>query len=405
METRPRNVEMYSDPVFGQSFAVDGSATVSERSRIAEVAAVFLKLGTIGFGGPAAHVALMEAEVVRRRRWLDRQAFLDLLGVVNLIPGPNSTELALYLGGIRAGWPGLFVAGAAFILPAMLLVLAFAWVYVRFGARPEIDWALYGVKPVVIALVIRVIGDLGTVAVKGPVTFAGGALALALSLWGVDPVLLLFAVATAVAFGEAGSRFRIILPPLLGGLTVAPVPGAAAPGLTAIFLVFLKYGAVIFGSGYTLLAFLEADLVHRFGWVTQRELLDAIAIGQFTPGPLFTTATFIGYLLAGVPGALLATAGIFLPSFVLVAATRPILPRLRRSRVAAAFLDGANVASLGLLVMVVLELASEALTDAPAMAIGAAAMTALWLTRIHPGWLVAIGAIIGVLARALETFG
>ncbi|MGH7855934.1 MAG: chromate efflux transporter, partial [Candidatus Binatia bacterium] len=358
----------------------------SQRSALAEVTLLFLKLGTIGFGGPAAHVSLMEEEVVRRRRWIDRQGFLDLLGVTHLIPGPNSTELAIHLGYVRAGWSGLFAAGAAFIVPAMLIVLALSWAYVRFGTRHEIDWLLDGVKPVVIAIVVRAIGDLGATAVKGPRTLAAGAITLALALWGFDPLLLLVLVGAAVTAAEAGVSHGAFW--LLAAKAAVPVPVAAPLSLGSLFLVFLKFGSVIFGSGYVLLAFLQSDLVVEYGWLTDRELLDAIAIGQLTPGPVFTTATFIGYLLAGVPGALVATAGIFLPSFVLVGATRPLLPRIRRSKWAGAFLDGVNVASLSLMVVVTLELASEAFDGPVTMAIGAGAMLLLWTTRMNPAWLI-----------------
>ena len=369
------------------------------RDRLLEVARVFLKLGVIGFGGPAAHVSLMQEELVRRRKWVDRQEFLDLLGLVHLIPGPNSTEMALHLGGRRAGWPGLAVAGVGFILPAFLSVLALAWAYLHFGSRPEIDWILDGIKPVVLALIVRAVGDLSRTAMKGSVTFAAATLTLALALWGMDPVVILLVMAVASAAIQAGSGFRLgALGLLAGGAPAAgSVPGAVPLDLPALFLAFLKFGSVVFGSGYVLLAFLRADLVVENAWLTDRELLDAIAVGQLTPGPVFTTATFIGYLLAGVPGALVATAGIFLPSFFLVAATRPLLPRLRESPLARAFLDGANAAALSLMVFVTLELAREALAAPLPMVLAAAAMLALWFTRIGPGWLVLAGAAAGVL--------
>src|SRR5213080_2982280 len=266
-----------------------------------EVAWLFLKLGTIAFGGPAAHIAMMREEVVRRRRWLSDEQFVDLLGATNLIPGPNSTEMAIHLGFLRAGWPGLIAGGICFIVPAMLIVLGCAWLYVRYGARPEAGWFLYGVKPVIIAIVVQAMWGLLRSAVKG---YLLGAI-------GVVTVLL-----TTV-----GSR-GVAAPPGLG----------AGVGLTTLFLVFLKIGSVLYGSGYVLLAFLRHDFVDRLGWLTDRQLLDAIAIGQVTPGPVFTTATFIGYVLGGAPGAALATLGIFLRSFVFVALSRPLVPKIRASR-------------------------------------------------------------------------
>lgn len=367
---------------------------MKKRGPLAEVTLLFLKLGCVGFGGPAAHVSLMEDEVVRRRRWLDRQQFLDLLGMTQLIPGPNSTELAIHLGYGRAGWAGLVAAGAAFILPAMLMVLGFAWAYVRFGTIHEIDWVLEGVKPVVIALVVRAVGDLSRTAVKGRTTFAAGVITVALGLFGFDPLLVLLLVGASVVAAELGASLGAFW--ALAAAGGAPVPASAPLSLAGIFLAFLKFGSVVFGSGYVLLAFLRTDLVVDYAWLTDRELLDAIAIGQLTPGPVFTTATFIGYLLAGVPGALVATAGIFVPSFVLVAATRPLLPRIRRSRSAGAFLDGVNVASLGLMVVVTLQLAAEALDSALPMAIGAGAMVLLWTTRLNPAWLILGGALVGI---------
>ena len=288
---------------------------------VAEVVSVFLKLGTIAFGGPAAHVGLLRDEVVRRRRWVTDERFMDLLGMTNLIPGPNSTEMAIHLGYLRAGWPGLIAGGVCFIVPAMLIVLACAWLYVRWGTLPQAAWLLYGVKPVIIAVVVQAMWSLLRTAVKGPLLAAVGAGVVALYLAGGNEILLLLGGGGVVMLARAGRR-------LAGAAMV--VAGAAAPGaalgqtagaagsatLGTLFLLFLKIGAVLYGSGYVLLAFLRGDFVERLRWLTDQQLLDAIAIGQFTPGPVLTTATFIGYLVGGVPGGLLATVGIFLPGFV-----------------------------------------------------------------------------------------
>ncbi|MBI4269047.1 MAG: chromate efflux transporter [Candidatus Rokubacteria bacterium] len=369
-------------------------------SRLLEVAAVFLKLGTVGFGGPAAHVALMRDEVVRRRRWVSDERFLDLLGMTNLIPGPNSTEMAIHLGYQRAGWPGLVVGGACFVVPAMLIVLACAWLYGRWGATPQASWLLYGVKPVIIAVVVQAVWSLFRAAVKGPLLVAVGAGVVALHMLGAGEIVLLLGAGALVVLLRAGRRLSgaIVLcatatAPAASLAQVSVAAGSAAIG--TLFLVFLKIGAVLYGSGYVLLAFLRSDFVNRLGWLSDQQLLDAVAVGQFTPGPVLTTATFVGYLVGGAAGALLATLAIFLPSFVFVALSGPLLPRVRGSRWSGAFLDGVNVASLGLMAAVTWELGRAALVDGLtiALAVGAAVLL-VWL-RVNSAWLVLAGAAIG----------
>jgi len=371
------------------------------RGRVGEVALLFLKLGVIGFGGPAAHIAMMEDEVVRRRQWLSRERFLDLLGATSLIPGPNSTEMAIHVGFVRAGWPGLVVGGACFIVPAMLIVLAVAAAYRRYGTLPEARWLLYGVKPVIIAVIVQALSGLTRTALRAPLAGAVAVVVAGLSIWGVNEVALLFAAAVLVPLARLAGRGTVALAAVPGllGLAAAPVAagGAAPVTLLKLTLVFLKVGSILFGSGYVLLAFLRPDLVERYGWLGDRELLDAIAIGQVTPGPVLTTATFIGYLLAGVPGALLATLGIFLPSFVLVALSSPLVPQLRRSRWAAGFLDGANAASVGLMAVVAWQLGRAALVDWLTVALALAAMVALLWFRVNSAWLVLGGAAAGLL--------
>jgi chromate transporter len=373
--------------------------------RLAEVVAYFFKLGITAFGGPAAHIAMMHAEVVKRRKWLDDQRFLDLLGATQLIPGPNSTEMAIHLGFLRAGWPGLIVGGISFILPAVLIVTALAWAYVRFGSLPEVSSALYGIKPVIIAIILQALWNLGQKAVKGPLTPVAGLAALVLYFLGVNEIALLLAGGLIVMIGEnlrrsgkGGSTGSLLLLAASG-----PSALAAAPfSLTMLFLIFLKIGAVLFGSGYVLLAFLRADFVVRLGWLTDRELLDAIAIGQVTPGPVFTTATFIGFLLGGMPGALLATVGIFLPSFLFVAVTFPLIARLRNSALAGGFLDGVNAASLGLMAAVTWQLGRASLVDLPTIATGIVSAVLLIRFKINSTWLVLGGATIGVLNMLLR---
>lgn len=377
---------------------------------LAEVAALFLRLGCTAFGGPAAHIALMRDEVVRRRRWVSEPHFLDLLGATNLIPGPNSTEMAIHLGFVRAGWPGLIVGGALFILPATVMVLALAWAYVRYGTLPAAAGLLYGVKPVVIAVVAQALWSLGRSAAKSAGLVGVGVLVVALYLGGVDEILLLFgggllgaAVVLAGGRGKGTAALLVSAAPAAPlGATSLIVAGATAVvpvALGTLFLTFLKIGAVLYGSGYVLLAFLRNDFVHRLGWLTDRQLLDAVAIGQLTPGPVFTAATFVGYVVAGVPGALLATLGIFLPAFVFVAISNPLIPRLRRSRVTGALLDGVNVTAVALMAGVTWQLGRAALVDVTTAALAVAAAVLLIRFRVNSGWLIAGGAAVGVLAR------
>jgi chromate transporter len=397
----------------------------NERSlRLQELARLFLKLGLTAFGGPAAHVAMMEDEVVRRRGWLTREKFLDLLGASNLIPGPSSTELVIHIGRERAGWPGLLVAGSCFIVPAALLSLALAWGYVRYGTLPATGNALYGVKPVVVAIVLQALWTLGRAAVRSRIMAAAAVVATAAAFAGVSPLLLLVAagattsalrmittsarggtqggaalfIGGASGAGGAGGGASRALP--LGATAAAGTAAVAAFGLWPLFLFFLKTGAVVFGSGYVLLAFLRADLVERWHWLTQAQLLDAIAVGQVTPGPVFTTATFIGYLLGRVPGAAVATIGIFLPAFALVALSGLVLPRLRRSPTAGAFLDGVNVASLALMADVTWHLGRATIVDPITATLALGSALVLLRFRTRPAWLVLAGALVGVATRA-----
>lgn len=376
----------------------------TRRRAAVEIAGVFLKLGATAFGGPAAHAALMEDEIVRRRGWLTREEFLDLLGATNLIPGPNSTEMAIHIGLRRAGWPGMLAAGFGFVVPAVLIVGVLAWVYVRYGALPAAAGMMSGVKPVIMAVVLQALLRLGRTAMKSPALAALAVACAALSLAGANELAILFGAGLVAGVARKAVRpappsaATIAAAPAVPGVLAAAAGAAVAPapfGLWPLFAFFLKVGSVLYGSGYVLLAFLRADLVDRWHWLTEGQLLDAIAVGQFTPGPLFTTATFIGYMLGGVPGAAVATAGIFLPSFVFVALCGPLIPRLRRSAVAGAVLDGVNAASLALMAAVTWHLGRSALADLPSLVLFAAAAVLLVRFRVNSAWLVLAGALAG----------
>jgi len=366
-------------------------------SPLLEVFTAFLKLGFTAFGGPAAHIGMFRDEFVRRRKWLTDEAFLDLLGATNLIPGPNSTEMAIHIGFMRAGWAGLIAGGLAFTLPAMFIVLALAWLYVEYGSTPQATWLLYGIKPVMIAIILQALWELGRKAIKNKLTLVIGLASIALYFLGVNEILLLFAGGFIVMLIQNRTRLQnvksLIFLPLLSTPWVAPVSFS----LSTLFLVFLKIGAILYGSGYVLVAFLRADLVERLGWLTEQQLIDAIAIGQITPGPLFTSATFIGYLLGGVPAALIATLGIFLPSYIFVAISNPIIPKLRQSPWAGSLLDGVIVASLGLMAAVTFQLGQASLTDIFTLVIFSLSAVALFRFKVNSTWLIVGGALAGFL--------
>ncbi|HEX9121913.1 MAG TPA: chromate efflux transporter [Actinomycetota bacterium] len=371
-----------------------------------ELALLFLRLGSTAFGGPAVHIAMLHDEVVTRRRWMDEPEFLDLMGATNLIPGPNSTEMAIHVGLARARWKGLIVAGVSFVLPAMLIVLALAWSYVRFGTTPAGESLLYGISPVVIAVVLQALGKLGRTAVKrSPLLVAVGVAAFTLYLIGVNELVVLFGGGLVVLLlrGVPGLGHGSVAGLLAIGPAFLPLPATLVDPpnveLGKLFLLFLKFGAVVFGSGYVLLAFIRGDLVHGLGWLTERQLVDAIAVGQLTPGPLFTTATFIGYVLAGLPGAILATVGIFLPGFVFVACLQPLVRAVRRHEWTGDLLDGVNVGALGLMAGVTWQLARAAIVDVPTAVLGLVAAILLLRFRVNSAWLVLGGAVVGLLVH------
>jgi chromate transporter len=371
---------------------------------LGEIALVFLKLGTIAFGGPAAHLAMMEEEFVRRRRWITQAEFLDRLATANLIPGPSSTEVAIFVGQLKRGWRGLIVAGCCFIIPAAVMVSLIAWAYVRFGSLPKVEGVLSAIKPAVVAIVIQALGKLGKTALGTPLLALIAGLAAVLSLMGVSLVLVLL-LAGLISVSTLALRNRLLLsavpkvvglPKFIGGAIAVSAIGAAFPvALGRLFLSFLKIGSVVFGSGYVLLAFLQTEFVQRLHWLTDKQLIDAVAVGQFTPGPVFTTATFIGYVVAGWRGATVATIGIFLPGFVLVAVSGPQIPRLRRSAIASAALDGVVAGSLALMAVVTWQLAKASIVDWKALAVFAVSLLALLRFRVNSAWVIAGAAIVG----------
>lgn len=366
---------------------------------LAEVAVLFLKLGFTAFGGPAAHIALMHDQVVKRRKWLNDQQFLDLLGATNLIPGPNSTEMAIHIGYERAGWRGLLLGGFCFIAPAMLIVLALAWLYVQFGTTPEAGWLLYGIKPVVIAIILQALWTLGSKALKNSGLVLIGVVVFAMYFLGINEIALLFAGGLVFMVFSNFQRLRLPHAGLLIPLSSVGMAQTSVPfNLITLFLTFLKIGSVLYGSGYVLLAFLHADFVLRLGWLTDQQLLDAVAIGQITPGPLFTTATFIGYLLGGPSGALLATLGIFLPSFIFVAISNPLIPRIRNSVWTGSLLDGVNASALGLMAAVTVQLGISSLIDLYTILIAIISLALLLRYKVNSTWLIAAGAVAGFIS-------
>jgi chromate transporter len=389
---------MHGEPS-NQNVPSDSSAPVS----LWELAFVFFKLGTIAFGGPPAHIAMMQDEFVRKRKWITEADFLDRLGAANLIPGPSSTEVAIFIGQEKRGWAGLVVAGCCFIIPAAVMVTWIAALYVRYGSLPQAVGILYGIKAAVIGILLQALWGLGRTAAKTKLLALVGAGAIVLSAGGLAPVMVI-----AIAGAASGGVFwfekrRGALPAAFAGklgLLAGVAAVAAAPvGLLRLFLSFLKIGSVVFGSGYVLLAFLRAEFIDHLHWLTEKQLIDSVAVGQFTPGPVFTTATFIGYLVAGIPGAVVATVGVFVPGFIFVALSGRMLPRIRRSPLAAAILDGVVVGSLALMAVVAWQLGRAAIVDWITLAIMGVSAGLLLRFRINSAWIVGGAAVIGWLVR------
>lgn len=382
-------------------------------SKLREVAALFFKLGCIAFGGPAAHIAMMEDEVVTKRRWMTREHFLDLVGATNLIPGPNSTEMAIHCGFHRAGWPGLIVSGVCFIVPAVTLTGALAYLYTEYGQVPALEPFIYGIRPAVIAVIIGAVVKLGKKALKNRtlgVIGTGVAAAALLGLSEIAAILgggligMIWLNAAKAAQGKKAAAVAAPYPWAAGGwpLAAITVPAGIAVSASQLFLSFLKIGCILFGSGYVLIAYLQGEFIDRLGWLTQSQLLDAVAIGQFTPGPVLSTATFIGYQLQGVQGALLATLGIFLPSFVFVAVLNPLIPKMRRSPWVSQFLDAVNISAVGIMAAVTVTLLTGAVSDWRTGLIAAGSILAvIFIRKLNVLWLVLGGSVAGAVLSAV----
>jgi chromate transporter len=370
-----------------------------------ETARFFLKMGLVAFGGPSAHIAMLEDEVVARRHWMSREHFLDLVGATNLIPGPNSTEMMMHVGYERHGWVGLVTAGSLFVLPAALISGFGAWLYVRYGSLPELEPLLFGIKPAILAVILAAVWRLGKSAVKGsPYVVIGAAVAVAVLLGLNEVVALILGAVGGTLFFRARARFEGagVLVPFLALAQPTAAGGAAAGAATAVpvslgklALFFLKVGSILYGSGYVLVAFIKGGLVDRLGWLTESQLLDAVAFGQVTPGPVLSTATFIGYLVLGAQGAAVATAAIFLPSFIFVALLNPWIPRLRQNPVMASFLDAVNVTAVALMAAVMIQLGVLTLTSPAAWVIALASALAVLKWKVAAPWLVLGGGILG----------
>jgi chromate transporter len=377
---------------------------------LAELAFVCLKVGTLAFGGPAAQIAMMRDEFVRQRQWITEADFLDRLGAANLIPGPSATELSIFIGHAKRGWAGLLVAGCCFIIPAAVIVAFIAAAYVRYGSLPQVAGVLYAIKAAVIAVILSALWSLGQTAIKTKLLTFIGVVAIVLSAAGLAPLMVLAiagAASGAIFWAKskrkprpAVARSAIALSGKLALLAGTAAIAAAPVSLLRLFLSFLKIGSVVFGSGYVLLAFLRAEFIHHLHWLTEKQLIDAVAVGQFTPGPVFTTATFIGYLVAGIPGAAVATVGIFVPGFVFVALSGRMIPKIRRSPLAAAILDGVVVGSLALMAVVAWQLGRAAIVDWVTLAILVVSAGLLFQFRINPAWIVAGAALIGWVVGA-----
>ena len=379
----------------------------SKITYLKEVALLFLRLGATSFGGPAVYIAIMQRETVRNRHWLNDQEYLDMVGAANIIPGPNATEMALYLGLVRAGWLGYAAAGILFILPGMLATLVLAWVYVAYGSLPQVGWVLYGVKPIVIAIVVQALWDLGRKAVKNPITAVVGIAVVIFYFLKLNEITLLFAGASLVLLFYSGRHLlkrglqALVLSPILK-IPALIVSAVSIPfSQTTLFLTFLKIGSVLYGSGYVLVAFFNSEFVQRLGWITHHQLLDAIAVGQITPGPVASSATFIGYIMGGWQSALLATLAFFIPSFIFVALISRVMPYLRKKWWTGAFLDGVNVASLGLMAAVTWELGRAGVIDWFTIGLTIAALLLVFKYKVNSTWLILGGALLGIAYKLL----
>ncbi|AUP81085.1 chromate efflux transporter [Flavivirga eckloniae] len=369
---------------------------MSQKTKLIEIAKLFLKLGTIAFGGPASHIAMMEDEVVKKRQWMSQEHFLDLVGATNLIPGPNSTEMTMHCGHERAGWKGLFVAGICFIFPAVVITSVFAYLYQEYGQLPNVEPFIYGIKPAVIAIILMAAYRLAKKAIKNVELAILGIITITACLLGINEIAALFGcglLGLIIYFIKKGRTNLNSFIPLLMFQTIDPIK----IGTLKIFLTFLKVGAILYGSGYVLFAFLDTELVAN-GWLTRQALIDAVAIGQVTPGPVLSTATFIGWQMNGLWGAIAATAGIFLPSFLFVLILNPLIPKMRQSKIIRAFLDAVNVAAVALILAVCIEMIKDSVTDWRTILIAVMSLTTVFVfKKLNSAFIVLGGALIGYL--------
>jgi len=369
---------------------------MSKQNNLREIAGLFFKLGLIAFGGPAAHIAMMEDEVVKKRKWMTEEHFLDLMGATNLIPGPNSTEMVMHCGHERGGWKGLFIAGICFIFPAVVLTCILAWLYEKYGQLPEVEPFIYGIKPAVIAIIIMAAYRLGKKALKSVELGILGLLAIVVCLLGVNEIIVLFAcgfVGLLIHFVKKNRNNLNSFIPFLLFQAVSPTKITSLK----VFLSFLKIGAILYGSGYVLFAFLDTELVAS-GWLTRQELIDAIAVGQFTPGPVLSTATFIGFQMDGISGAIAATVGIFLPSFLFVLLLNPLIPKMRKSTIMRAILDAVNIAAVALIIAVCIKMGKETLVDWRTIVIAIVSLISVFgFKKLNSAFIVLGGAVGGYL--------
>lgn len=370
-------------------------------NNLKEVAGVFLKLGVTAFGGPAAHIAMMQQEVVTKRKWMSEEHFLDLIGATNLIPGPNSTEMAIHIGQERAGWKGLIVAGLCFICPAVIITLCFAWLYKEYGQLPQVQPFIYGIKPAIISVILSAVFPLAKKSLKTIPLWIIGISVLMLSFLGINELFLLFGagiIAMLFAIIRQKNTANSLIP-----ITLLQIPDFSSLSQSNIklFLIFLKVGAILYGSGYVLFAFLDTELVGR-GLLTRQELLDAIAVGQFTPGPVFSSVTFIGYQINNWSGALVATLGIFFPSFIFVALLNPIVKMMRGSKIFSSFLDAVNIASIAIIINICYEMAKDSIADWKTIIIAVLCIILMFtFKKINSAWIVMLGAFLGYILQKM----
>lgn len=383
---------------FAFNFAI---IMLKPHSKLLEVAKLFLKLGTIGFGGPAVHIAMVEEEVVKKRKWISHEHFLDLVGATNLIPGPNSTEMTMHCGHERAGWKGLIAAGLCFILPAVIITGVFAWLYQHYGRLPQVQPFIYGIKPAIISVIVALMISLGKTALKSVELGIIGVLAAALALYGINEIYILFGAGFIGMLLHWAKRPKQSLHSLLPVILLQVNTFSFDVFNWRLFWIFLKIGSILYGSGYVLFAFLDADLVSR-GLLTKQQLIDAIAVGQFTPGPVFSSATFIGWQIAGFPGAVAATVGIFLPSFLFVALLNPLIPRLRKSKLMAAFLDTVNIVSVAIILAICVEMARTSIFDWRTTVIAITGFgVSLLFKKLNSAFVILGGAVMGYILSFL----